>query len=289
MTDLVPANDATLASIDQKIYYSQTISASNLLPEAYRGRPENVLIAVETGAALGIPAIQALNSINVIKGKAAMSADLMASLVRRAGHKLRITQDGMSVTADLIRADDPDFTFTVTWDQQKATTAGLWGRGQWNAYPDQMLRARAITEVCRQGASDALMGVIYTPDELGDTPAPSRPAQGGLRDRMKPVTVPEPAPKPPAPEASEEQVKKIMALFHEVATLRGIEVTRDNRLAAYTQWAGRNIATTTELSRDEASTVIDRLDSWIADLHAAADTSDGELVQGELIDDEVQS
>ena len=106
---------------------------------------------------------------------------------------------------------------------------------------------------------------------------------------MKPVTVPEPAPKPPAPEASEEQVKKIMALFHEVATLRGIEVTRDNRLAAYTQWAGRNIATTTELSRDEASTVIDRLDSWIADLVAAADTSDGELVQGELIDDEVQS
>ena len=86
MTELVPANDATLATIDQKIHYSQTISASNLLPEAYRGRPENVLIAVETGAALGIPAIQALNSINVIKGKAAMSADLMASLADMEEH-----------------------------------------------------------------------------------------------------------------------------------------------------------------------------------------------------------
>lgn len=295
MSDLVPANDATLASIDQKIYYSQTISASNLLPEAYRGRPENVLIAVETGAALGIPAIQALNSINVIKGKAAMSADLMASLVRRAGHKLRIRQEGMSVTAELVRADDPDFTFTVTWDQQKATTAGLWGRGQWNTYPDQMLRARAITEVCRQGASDALMGVIYTPDELTDpataVPSPKRPQGNSLRDRMNPPAPQEEPTVQTVPDAiTEPQVKKIMALFGEVKTLRGLkEIPRQDRLRAYSQWAGRDIVTTDALTKDEAAHVIDRLDSWIADLVAVADTSDGELVQGELIEEEVQS
>lgn len=291
MTELVPANDATLATIDQKIHYSQTISASNLLPEAYRGRPENVLIAVETGAALGIPAIQALNSINVIKGKAAMSADLMASLVRRAGHKLRITQNGMSVTAELVRADDPDFTFTVTWDQKKAQTAGLWGKGNWATYPDQMLRARAITEVCRQGASDALMGVIYTPEELHDsapaTPAPA-PRGNSLRDRMptKPtpepvVTIPEPAEAP----ITEAQTKKIMALFGEVGTLRDATVTRANRLTAYTQWTGRDIKTTSELTRDEAAHVIDRLDSWVADLQATAE-QDSELVQGELIEEQ---
>ena len=289
MTELVPANDATLATIDQKIHYSQTISASNLLPEAYRGRPENVLIAVETGAALGIPAIQALNSINVIKGKAAMSADLMASLVRRAGHKLRIRQEGMSVTAELVRADDPDFTFTVTWDQKKAQTAGLWGKGNWATYPDQMLRARAITEVCRQGASDALMGVIYTPEELHDS-APSTPAPRGnsLRDRMptKPaptvVTIPEPTETP----ITEAQTKKIMALFGEVRTLRGLkEIPRQDRLRAYSQWTGRDIKTTSELTRDEAAHVIDRLDSWVADLHAATE-QDSEFVQGELIEEQ---
>lgn len=292
MTELVPANDATLATIDQKIFYSQTISASNLLPEAYRGRPENVLIAVETGAALGIPAIQALNSINVIKGKAAMSSDLMASLVRRAGHKLRIRQDGMSVTAELVRADDPDFTFTVTWDKAKATTAGLWGKGNWATYPDQMLRARAITEVCRQGASDALMGVIYTPEELTEPAPQARPAKTGnsLRDRM-PTTRPEPEPEPAPSEegATEAQIKKIMATFNEIAYLRGIEVTRKNRLDAYTQWTGRPVTSTSVLTKSEAAHVIDRLDSWAADLQAAAEQSDGELVQAELIDEEVQS
>jgi hypothetical protein len=30
-----------------------------------------------------------------------------------------------------------------------------------------MLRSRAITEVARQGASDALYGVVYSPEEMG--------------------------------------------------------------------------------------------------------------------------
>ena len=287
MSELIPVNDATLAPLSDKIRYSETISASSLLPEAYRGKPANVLIAVETGAALGLPAIQAINSINVIKGRPAMSADLMASLVRRAGHKLRITQDGMSVTAELVRSDDPDFTFSVTWDQKKAQTAGLWGKGNWATYPDQMLRARAITEVCRQGASDALMGVIYTPEELHDS-APATPAPRGnsLRDRITPapepvVTIPEPTEDP----ITEAQTKKIMALFGEVGTLRDATVTRANRLTAYTQWTGRDIQSTSELTRDEAAHVIDRLDSWVADLHAAAE-QDSEFVQGELIEEQ---
>lgn len=289
MTDLVPANDATLATIDQKIHYSKTISASNLLPEAYRGRPENVLIAVETGAALGIPAIQALNSINVIKGKAAMSADLMASLVRRAGHKLRITQEGMSVTAELVRADDPDFTFSATWDQKKAQTAGLWGKGNWATYPDQMLRARAITEVCRQGASDALMGVIYTPEELQDTtPAPAPVARGNdLRSRIKPNPKPETpsadrSPEPARGEASvtHAQLKKIHAAFNELgATAKPV------KQQTYRYVLKRDVESSTDLTKSEAHRVIDYLESRIAETAIV----DAEIVEGQepfTIDDE---
>ena len=160
--------------------------------------------AREGRAALGIPAIQALNSIAVINGRATLSADLMAAVVRRAGHRLRVREDGPeSVTATLIRADDPDGAFTATWTREKATRAGLWGnRGPWTQYPTQMLRARAITEVCRQGASDALMGLVYTPEELGarldDAGAPVVDARGR-------VIIDQPAPRsqerPPAPAA----------------------------------------------------------------------------------------
>lgn len=160
--------DMSQAAIAARMDYAKTLAASGLIPQHYQRQPANVLVAIETGLALGIPPIQALSSIAVIKGKATMSADLMSAIVRRAGHKLRVVEHDGAVTVTLIRRDDPEGAFTVTWDQVKAQRAGLWGqRGPWTQYPSQMLRARAITEVCRQGASDALMGVIYTPEEMG--------------------------------------------------------------------------------------------------------------------------
>jgi hypothetical protein len=138
---------------------------------AYRGNAANAFVAAETGAALGLEPLQALASIAVINGRATLSSDLMAAVIRRAGHTLRIVENNPeSVTATLIRADDKKFEFTVTWDRDKATKAGLWGqKGPWSQYPTQMLRARAITEVARQGASEALMGMIYSPEDFGAT------------------------------------------------------------------------------------------------------------------------
>ena len=192
------------ADVQARLQYAKALAEASIIPTQYQRKPANVLVAIETGNALGIPAIQALNSIAVINGRATLSADLMAAVVRRAGHRLRVREDGPeSVTATLIRADDPDGAFTATWTREKATRAGLWGnRGPWTQYPTQMLRARAITEVCRQGASDALMGLVYTPEELGarldDAGAPVVDARGR-------VIIDQPAPRsqerPPAPAA----------------------------------------------------------------------------------------
>ena len=164
-----------------RIEHAKIVAQSSLIPAEYRGKPADIVWAMDIGDALGVPYTQVMQSMVVARGKMTMSADLMGAVVRRAGHKLRLREDGDSVTADLIRADDPDYTFTVTWDKGKAQAAGLWGsRGPWQQYPRQMLRARAITEVCRQGASDALAGTVYTPEELESAPtqnAPQKPAQ----------------------------------------------------------------------------------------------------------------
>lgn len=156
------------AAVQARIAYAKNLAASSLLPDAYRQQPANVLLAIEYGQSLGIKPIAALNGINVIKGKPTMSADLMASVVRKAGHRLRVKQEGMSVRAQLIRSDDPEFIYEAVWDEARARRAQLWGqRGPWSLYPEQMLRSRAITEVCRQGASDCLYGVVYSPEEIG--------------------------------------------------------------------------------------------------------------------------
>lgn len=164
-----------------RIEHAKIVAQSSLIPAEYRGKPADIVWAMDIGDALGVPYTQVMQSMVVARGKMTMSADLMGAVVRRAGHKLRLREDGDSVTATLIRADDPDYEFTVTWDKGKAQAAGLWGsRGPWQQYPRQMLRARAITEVCRQGASDALAGTVYTPEELEPAPAqnvPQKPAQ----------------------------------------------------------------------------------------------------------------
>lgn len=159
-----------------RIEHAKIVSQSSLIPAEYRGKPADIIWAMDIGDALGVPYTQVMQSMVVARGKMTMSADLMGAIVRRAGHKLRIHEAGNSVTASIVRADDPDYEFTVTWDEKKAREAGLWGnRGPWTQYPRQMLRARAITEVCRQGASDALAGNVYTAEEL--TSEPRRPQE----------------------------------------------------------------------------------------------------------------
>ena len=150
-----------------RLQHAQAVAQSSLIPDGYRNQPANILWAMDLADALNIPFPQVMQTMVVMRGRMTMSADLMAAVVRRAGHKLRIREQGMSVTAGLVRQDDPDYEFTATWDEAKARQAGLWGqRGPWTQYPAQMLRSRAITEVCRQGASDALAGTIYSLDEL---------------------------------------------------------------------------------------------------------------------------
>lgn len=151
------------------IEWAKTMAASNLLPASFKGNAPNLLYAVELADALQIPRINAVTNIHVISGKPTMSSDLMAALVRQAGHKLRvqIAADGKSARATLIRKDDPDFVYESVWSWDRAVASKLTGKDTWKNFPQAMLRNRAISEVIRQGASEVLVGVIYTPEELG--------------------------------------------------------------------------------------------------------------------------
>ena len=169
-----------------RLQHAQAVAQSTLIPDGYRDQPANVLWAMDLADALGVAFPQVMQTMAVMGGRMTMSADLMAAVVRRAGHKLRVHEQGMSVTAALIRRDDPDYEFTATWDEAKARRAGLWGRrGPWSLYPAQMLRSRAITEVCRQGASDALAGTVYTVEELEDSVGSATPTAASPKDRSR--------------------------------------------------------------------------------------------------------
>ena len=240
MSDLVPIPERHRGvDLHAQIEFAKTLAGASLLPKAYRNAPANVLLAMQLGEALQVPPIQAITSIHVIEGRPSASADLLASLVRRAGHRLRVveeqTPEGPRVTATLIRADDPDYEFRAVWDRTKAKAAGLDRRDNWRAYEGQMMRARAISEVCRMGASDALYGVIYTPEEL----APVESA--GPRVEQVPM-------------ASAEQMRRLRETV-EAAGLDGATA-----LAVAREVTGRgDLANAAHLTADEADRVAARI------------------------------
>lgn len=183
--------------MDHRWEYARRIAAAGLLlPSALRKGPEGQAGAVylihETGAMLGIHPIAAINGVHVIEGKPTLSPSLMSALLRQAGHTVRITESGSveggdyQAVATLIRHDDPEHPFTSTWTPHRAARAGLatyardadgvWrvtargsqgGTKPWEAYTESMCKARALSEVARDGGTDVFVGAAYTPEEVG--------------------------------------------------------------------------------------------------------------------------
>jgi hypothetical protein len=173
--------------------YAEVVTTGDMIPQAYKGKPANALIAIGLGQAMGLSPAESLYRIDVIQGKPTASAELIASNVRRAGHKLRVEVDeaSTSVRATIFRADDPEYPHSVVRDMAWAQKMGLTSKDNYKKQPLTMLQWRAISAVARLACSEALYGVNYTPDELGDLgerPTPQQ-APASVTDRLKAATV----------------------------------------------------------------------------------------------------
>jgi hypothetical protein len=160
-------------NLPDMVRYAEHLANAQLLPGQYRKQPANVLYAMEYGRTLGITPIAAITGIHVIEGKPSASAALISGLVRQAGHKLRVTGNSQKATAQIIRSDDPTFTYEVTWElhanpngNPNAEDAGLLKKDIWKKYPASMLKSRAISQVARDACEEVLFGLHYTPEEL---------------------------------------------------------------------------------------------------------------------------
>lgn len=166
------AQDAAPAMVPlcDQMAYAQTLAQGSLVPQSYRGNPANILVAMGLGQSMGLSPAESLYRINVIQGKPTASAELVAAQVRKAGHKLRIVKDetAQSVTATIVRCDDPDYPISETRDAAWAQRMGLAGKDNYRKQPMTMLTWRAITAVAREACPEALYGVAYTPDEMED-------------------------------------------------------------------------------------------------------------------------
>lgn len=182
------------ATLAERMQYAVALADAGILPDAYRKQPANVLVAIETGQALGLHPLIALQQIHVIKGRPAIGSALINSLVRRAGHLLRITveDDGATVVATIHRSDDPQFEYAARWSIERAQAAGLASNAMYQRHPTQMLTARAVSEVARAACPEVLAGLYSDVEVAAFDPAPAVQQRAGVRRAVR-VAVAAPA------------------------------------------------------------------------------------------------
>lgn len=167
-TDLALPGAAPDIDLDREIRYAKLLAESDLVPQAYRGKPANILIATGLGASMGLSHAESLYRIDVINGKPCAAAELIASNVRRANHRLRtiVSEDEAWAETTIWRADDPENPITVRRDMQWAARMGLDKKDNYVKQPATMLAWRSVTACARLACSEALYGVAHSTDEL---------------------------------------------------------------------------------------------------------------------------
>jgi len=170
------SNGLQLQTLEDMFRYGQYIVKSGLAPRGL-DTPEKVIVALQTGAEIGLGYQASLRSIAVIQGSTSLYGDAALALVRRSGLMESIKEyhtgegDNMMAVCQVTRKgeDMTESTFSV----QDAKTAKLWGKsGPWSTHPKRMLKYKSRAFALRDTFPDVLMGLHCYEELVGEDPIP---------------------------------------------------------------------------------------------------------------------
>ena len=168
------------AAFDQIWRASKLFASSDLVPAAYKGKPENCFIAIEMADRMGISPFAMLQSLVIIQGKPSMEAKLIIALVNDSG----IFEDPLEYETV---GDDPhakDYRVRCFAKMRKTgkLCLGPWityqmaegegwlskGGSKWKTMPSIMFMYRAASFFAKVYCPNITMG-MQTREELEDS------------------------------------------------------------------------------------------------------------------------
>lgn len=156
---------------------AHTLAQSNLVPDAYRGRPNDCFVAINMGAELGMEPFQAIQSIAVIDGKPCLYGDGLIGVVRASSKcewiEEEVSSDGKTAICRTQRKGDRS-PVERSYSMSDAMLAGIDSKPNWRKHPKRMLQMRARAYCLRDAYPDLLkgLGMVEELVDHEDTPAP---------------------------------------------------------------------------------------------------------------------
>ena len=255
-----------------------------MVPDHFRGKPDECAAAIMYGASLGLDPMQALKAVYVVYGNAALYARSMAAVVIAAGHRIWTVEAGPTAVIMAGQRAGSERVEQSEWTIERATQAGyvptidpntgkyktnsngkLIGNEKYLTDPETMLRAKATAEICRTIAPDVLNGVYsveerqmeYVEAEVVDR-RPTRSLGAALErgaapasDDAAPAAPAEAADEPPMLNPRSALAKRMFTALDE----SGI-TAKDDQLDYCSGRVGREIKKSGDLTDAEAEAII---------------------------------
>jgi hypothetical protein len=146
--------------------FAKTVSSSRMVPKKYQGNPQDAVVAILHGMEIGLPPLQALQSVAVINGRPSIYGDAALALVKQSGLCRYVKEwtdgegEGWTAFCKTKRKGEPEPTLqSFSWSEAKQ--AGLTGgKGPWRDYPRRMMQMRARSWCLRDAYPDVLSGLM---------------------------------------------------------------------------------------------------------------------------------
>ena len=150
------------------------ISRSALVPDSYRGSPENCLVAIDLANRQGLSPMMVMQNLYVVKGKPAWSGSFCAAAINGCGkftplEYVFVEEGGGGCFARATRIATGAVCVSDTITMKMAKDEGWTDKSgsKWKTMPKQMMMYRAASFFARAHCPEVLLG-IQTVEEVQD-------------------------------------------------------------------------------------------------------------------------
>lgn len=162
---------------------AQQYAKSDLLPDNYKAKPENVIIALGMSQQLDLPIFTVMQNLNIVRGRASWSGSFCRTLIEKTGKYSDLDlvyfgeegKDTWGCYLKAIRKKDGKEIKGTKVTVAMAKSEGWWSKkdkygnetSKWQSMTELMLGYRAMSFFARMHCPEALSG-IYTGEEVED-------------------------------------------------------------------------------------------------------------------------